>query len=75
MFTFPAKEVDPVAVVSDAKGLTPPTTSPNVVVPVPFTNVNEYGVDPLLFTVELKVTAELLAAVNVVFAAKVTAPV
>ena len=74
MFTFPAKEVVPVAVVSDARGFVPPTTPPNVDVPAPLTSVNEYGVAPLLSTVELNVIAELLLAVSVVLLNKLTAP-
>ena len=52
-----------------------PTTPPNVDAPAPFTSVNEYGVTPLLSTVELNVIAELLLAVSVVLLNKLTAPV
>ncbi len=72
--TLPDKEVVPVAVVSDARGFVPPTTPPNVDVPDPFTSVNEYGVAPLLSTVELNVMLELLLAVSVVLLNKLTAP-
>ena len=73
--TLPDKEVVPVAVVRDAKAFVPPTTPLNVDVPVPLTRVNEYGVAPLLSTVELNVIVELLFALRVVLVDKVTAPV
>ena len=52
----------------------PPTTPLNVDAPLPLTRVNEYGVAPLLSTVELNVMLELLLAVSVVLLNKLTAP-
>ena len=60
--------------VRDARGFVPPTMPPNVDVPSPLTRINEYGVAPLLSTVELNVIVELLLAVRVVIVDKVTTP-
>jgi hypothetical protein len=74
VFTFPAKEVDPVAVVSDSNAFVAPTVPPKVDVPLPFAKIKPYGVDPLLSTVEPNEISALVV-VRVDVAASTTAPV